>query len=143
MSTNPILAVGQDPMISSTRISVLRGAGYKVESAASAQQAIDRFRSEDFSLVILCHTMPPEERRRLARLIRASGSSIPVVYVQPLIESSTDGLADAIIGSHPNELLSGVEEALKKPIVRSRTRSRSVPKSWQTARGETQPTDSK
>ena len=114
MATNSILAVGHDPLIASTRSSVLRGAGYAVESATSAEQAIDRFRSQDFDLVILCHTIPLEERRCLARLIRASRSFVPVLYVQPLVEPSTDGLADAIIGSHPNELLSGVEEALNQ-----------------------------
>jgi CheY-like chemotaxis protein len=137
MSTNPVLAVGQDRMILSTRISILRGAGYAVESATSAEQAIDQFRSGDFGLVILCHTMPPEERRSLARLIRASGTSVPVLYVQPLIEPSMDGLADAIIGSHPIELLSGVEEALNKAKVRPRPPPGSEPKPVQTARGNT------
>jgi DNA-binding response OmpR family regulator len=142
MATNPVLAVGQDSMILSTRVSILRGAGYAVESATSAEQAINQFRSGDFGLVILCHTMPPEERRTLARLIRASGSSIPVIYVQPLIEPSTDGLADAIIGSHPIELLSGVEEALNRATVRHRQSTGSEPKPMQTARGNTQQTDS-
>lgn len=143
MATNSILAVGHDPLIASTRSSVLRGAGYAVESATSAEQAIDRFRSQDFDLVILCHTIPLEERRCLARLIRASRSFVPVLYVQPLVEPSTDGLADAIIGSHPNELLSGVEEALNQAAACSRRPPKGVTKSSGTARRNMQLTDYK
>jgi CheY-like chemotaxis protein len=142
MSIIPILAVGRDPMISSTRISLLRGAGYAVESATSAEQAIKKIRSENFGLVILCHTIPAEERRCLARLVRASGTPIPVIYVQPLIEPSMDGPADAIIGSHPSELLSGVEEVLNKGIVRYSPPPRGVPKTLKAANGNAQPTDS-
>ena len=120
MSITLILAVGQDPMILNTRISILRGAGYAVESATSVEEAINHFRSGDFDLIILCHTIPPEERRHIARLIRDSGSPAPVLYVQPLVEPSMDGLADAIIGSHPDELLHGVEEALNKRTVHSK-----------------------
>jgi len=37
-----------------------------------------------------------------------------------LVEPSMDGLADAIVGSHPNELLRGVENALNKATVCSK-----------------------
>jgi DNA-binding NarL/FixJ family response regulator len=45
------------------------------------KEAVDRFGSYDFDLVILCRSIPARDRERLTCLIRASGSSVPVIAV--------------------------------------------------------------
>lgn len=109
-----ILAVGQDSALLDSRSSVLRAAGYMVDSVLSIRQAIDHFRAGDFDLVALCHSIPSQDRDRLTCLIRASGSSTPVVTIAAMPGQSPDAFADATIESHPNKLIPGIEAALLK-----------------------------
>ena len=116
-----ILNVGQVPWLLHTRTLVLRSAGYIVESTESVGDAIHHLRAGDFDLVILCHSIPKEERRRLIRLIRADGSSIPVVCVAPVIEEDLSrDHADNGIHSEPASLLSDINELLQAERSRSR-----------------------
>jgi DNA-binding NtrC family response regulator len=101
-------------MLSETRSSILQAAGYLVKSASSIGQASALFRDGDFDLVALCHSIPDQERDPFIRLIRASGSSVPIVYVAPISDQPPETSVDLIIGSRPMELLGGVETALKK-----------------------------
>jgi DNA-binding response OmpR family regulator len=112
-----ILSVGQEPMLLDTRSLILRAAGYLVESALSIKQAIHHLRTGDFDLVVLCHSIPSQERDRLVCLVRASGSTIPIVTVVPMSASEhhSEGLADATIAGDPRKLLLGIREALSKP----------------------------
>jgi len=61
MSTAFILAVGQDNLLLNTRSSILRTAGYVVESVMSLTQALNQFLTGDFDLVLLCHSIPLQE----------------------------------------------------------------------------------
>ena len=118
MSSTLILAVGQDSAILNSRSSVLRTAGYAVELSMSVKQAIERFRERHFDLVVLCHSLPLEDRLILVKLIRASGSQVPVLTVSPADFGSED-LENPTVGSHPSELLDGVEEVLTRSTRRS------------------------
>ena len=105
-------AVGQDYMVFNTRAAILRSAGYVVESAYSAKQALDQFLLGDFDLVILCHSVPLEERQSLIRLIRAYGSAVPVLHVAPLAMWYMHNLVDGTVESSPDEFLRGVQKIL-------------------------------
>jgi CheY-like chemotaxis protein len=107
-----ILNVGQDPSLSETRSSLLRAAGYIVESVLSIKEAIGHFQAGDFDLVLLCHTIPQKDRDRLACLIRASGSRTPIVTVAGTSGQAKDIIVDATIESSPKKLLSGIKEIL-------------------------------
>jgi CheY-like chemotaxis protein len=119
MAMAVILSVGQDYSVLSTRTAVLRSAGYVVEQASSLTEAIDQFRSGDFDLVVLCHSMPLEERQSLIQFIRACGSLLPTLYIAPVSESIRGSLTDGTIGSSPCELLKGIDKALREAMAHS------------------------
>lgn len=107
-----ILAVGQDPSILSTRASVLRSAGYIVREAWSAVESISLLENSDFDLVLLCHSLPVEERDRITRAIRSTGSQIPVFTVARGSGHLDDRLSDGLLPNNPRELIKGLSNAL-------------------------------
>jgi CheY-like chemotaxis protein len=113
VSTTVILAVSNEPELLESRSSILRSAGYDVEPVLSVEEAIDRLTDRDFDLVLLCHSIPAQERSRLIRLIRGSRLPTAVVSVTPL-DGHPDEFADATVDAVPEELLSGIRELLLK-----------------------------
>jgi len=113
MSLTVVLAVGLDPSLLTNQSSVWQSAGYLVTFAGSIKGAISLFRDGDFDLVLLGNSITADSRERLAFLIRAFGSQIPVVCVA---DSSSDAetFADATIGSEPIKLLEGIGEFMTK-----------------------------
>lgn len=113
-----ILAVSPDPELQDSRCSILSSAGYLVDQAISIDKAIGGFQAGDFDIVLLCHSIAIQDRDRLACLIRASGSIVPVVYVTAaagqVAGRASDTLADASVESAPDRLLSGIRQALRK-----------------------------
>ena len=110
-----ILAVGLDRMVLSSRCSVLRSAGYLVRSASSIDEAIDGL-DRDFDLVLLCHSIPVQDRDRLINAIRSTHSQIPIYLVAPASNNYQAGLVDGILSSRPEALL----KALRcTPVIRS------------------------
>ncbi len=99
-----VLGVGLERSLLTPENVDWKSAGFVLTPTWSIQGAIDLFRNGDFDLVILGHSIQAESRERLAYLIRASGSGIPVVCIA---DSSTgrDAFADATITSDPSELL--------------------------------------
>ena len=106
-----ILSVGLDQMLLDTRALVLQSAGYIVVTAFSIKEAAVRFQDGDFDLVLLCRSIPAEERESLTIWIRASGSRIPVVSVSGN-PGEQDARSSATIDSDPKALLTGIEEML-------------------------------
>src|SRR5579862_3390451 len=76
-----ILNVGKDQVLLKTRSLLLRSAGYDVESSFSIEDAIHRLRTTSIDLVLLCHSIPAEERQGMIRLIRDNAPSTPIVFV--------------------------------------------------------------
>jgi CheY-like chemotaxis protein len=107
------LSVGLDPLVLATRSSLLQSEGYIVVSAFSLKEAVDRFLTGDFDLVLLDNSLPTRDRDRLTCLIRASGSRIPVVSVAPGYSHDVS-FADAMLESNPNKLLIGLRGVLLK-----------------------------
>lgn len=112
MGLSIILSVGWDSSLLDTRRMILQAAGHIVESAHSLEEAIERFRTGDFDLVLLCHSISQPDRGRLTWSIRALGSSTPVVTVAIAHGQPPDGFADATIECAPRNLIHGVNQAL-------------------------------
>jgi len=108
-----VLSVGLDSLILATRNVFLQSEGFIVMSVFSLKEAVDRFLTGDFDLILLDNSLPTKDRDRLTCLIRASGSRIPVVSVAPE-HSHDDSFADAILESDPNKLLIGIRGVLLK-----------------------------
>ena len=108
-----VLAVGLDPSLLETRSLVLQSAGYMVESASSVKEAVDRFQSGDFDLVLLCHSVPIKDRDHLTSLIRAFGSRTPIVSIAENL-GECDAFANATLEDGPNTFLAGIRDVLAK-----------------------------
>jgi len=104
-----ILAVGQDEMILSTRSLILRSAGHIVKSLPSVSQAFGAVCNEDFDLVLLCHSIPQEDRDWFTRAVRRFGSRIPIYAVEPGSIGFSPGLADGTLPHRPPDLLKAIQ----------------------------------
>lgn len=113
MPLTVLLAVGLDSSLLQRQRPVWQSAGYYVTSAGSIREGIAQFHEGDFDLVLLSHSIPAESRERLAFLIRASGSRIPVVCVTDS-SNGCDSFADATIQDGPDNLLQGIEDLLAR-----------------------------
>src|SRR5947199_4036647 len=107
------LSVGRDPLLLQTRGQVLRKDGYTVASTASSDQALQQFVAGDFDMVILCHSIPAQERERLADAIHRHSPNTPVVVVAAGF-SGKDPAADAVIENEPATLLRELPKLLHK-----------------------------
>ena len=99
-----ILSVGLDHKLLDRRNRVLQSAGNIVVTAFSTKEAVARLQDGDFDLVLLCRSIPAQERESLTIWIRASGSRIPVV----LVSGNTcerDARSDVTVVSDPKALL--------------------------------------
>jgi hypothetical protein len=77
--------------------------------ANSAREAIEHFRFGDFDLMLLGESIPDKSRERLAFLLRASGSHVPVVCVTDSPEGC-GSFSDATFTRDPRDILRGIEE---------------------------------
>jgi hypothetical protein len=111
MPITVVLAVGLDSSLLTAQNSLWKPAGYVVTPAGSIREAIERFKAVDFDLVLLGHSIPIEHRERLAFLIRASGSRIPVICVADP-DYDPQSFADATLKNDASALLTGMEELL-------------------------------
>lgn len=85
-----------------------------VVSALSLAEAVHMFQIGGFDLVLLCHSLTIKDKERLTCLIRASGSSIPVLSVSEN-RGKRDRFANATLDDEsPEQLLAGIHRALGK-----------------------------
>lgn len=81
-----VLAVGRDSVLLETRSQVLQAAGYTVIPERSLKKAVARFREGDFDLVLLCHSIPAQDRERLTLLLREHTSRTPHCFCRVQFE---------------------------------------------------------
>lgn len=111
MAVTLVLSIGFDPDLVATRDLILRSAGYLVVSVYSIKEAANRFREGDFDLILLCPSIPTNDKDRLTAWIRSSGSRIPIVSVSQQLYRD-DARAGAMVGPEPATLLLHIREAL-------------------------------
>jgi CheY-like chemotaxis protein len=111
MSPRIILSVGENLTLLETRNTILRAAGYIVESARSLKQAIDHCLAREFDIVVMCHSLSSKDRDCLACWIRASAAPTAVVSVRGNLGQS-DFFADANLEHEPEKFLSGIKDVL-------------------------------
>jgi CheY-like chemotaxis protein len=110
-----VLAVGFESSLMTARMLTLQSAGYVVVRGSSLKETVHHLQSDDFDLVLLCHSVPATDRRRLTSLIRASGSRIPIVSIAGSL-SECDAFANATLEDGPNKFLAGIREVLIKAL---------------------------
>jgi len=120
MPNYAILSAGRDRPLLFTRNRVLEEAGYIVTPAITPAEITEVFFRGDFDAVILCHSIPQEERERIARIVRMHSPSTPVIVLADLPTRKYE-FGDMTIESDAASLLRSVPEALaiaaaRKPI---------------------------
>ena len=111
MSLKVVLAVGVDSWMLTSNRADWRAAGFIVLPVITMREAFEHFRTGDFDLVLLGHSLPFESKERLTYLIRKSGSHTPIVSIAQA-SSHCDSFASATIPNDANLLLQGMRELL-------------------------------
>ena len=80
-----ILTISQDKVLLATRAAVLRRTNAEVV-AATASEAKKILQSRQFDLVVLCHSLSPEETFEIASLGHQETIAVPVLTVIPNVD---------------------------------------------------------
>jgi len=129
MLRNAILSAGRDRPLLFTRNRVLEEAGYNVIGTSTAADTVEKFFDGDFDLVILCHSIPLEERERVATLVHMHSPSTPVIVLADL-PTRRFNFGDLTVDSDAHSLLQSLPVALamaaakRPPSPASPTRNR-------------------
>jgi hypothetical protein len=106
-----ILNAGRDRTLLFTRTRVLEEAGYIVTPAITPGEITEQFFRGDFDVIILCHSIPQEERERIAKLVRMQSPSSPVIALADLPTRKYD-FGDLTVDSDAANLLRAIPEGL-------------------------------
>ena len=111
-----LIAIGWTRPGIDARSHILSDAGYAVIPVFTSWDAYQLFLSRDIDLVILCHTVPGEERRKLIASIKKRNQRTPILCVHANGEAE-DNLVDAYVHSldGPAALISWVARLLENP----------------------------
>jgi hypothetical protein len=112
MPRNAILSAGRDRPLLYTRNRVLEEAGYSVTPATTSAETVERFFTGDFDLVVLCHSIPIEERERIAMLVHNHSPSTPVIVLADMATRRYN-FGDLTVESDAGSLLESLPLALK------------------------------
>jgi len=117
-SQHEVLCVGQQRQLLAVRDIVLRAEGYCVIEAYSADEALRIFAATDVDIVVICHSIPVQSRRRLVLAMKQARPLTPVIALHEAYDYVTeaDSSVDQLAG--PEVLLEAVASLLKKPVQR-------------------------
>jgi CheY-like chemotaxis protein len=112
-----ILHFGYDKLLAEARGIILEDSGYEVVAAHTGAAAIQVLRARRVSLLIACHSVPPDELARVLQQMKQLQPRVPivVVHVGGLIQpqrSVADGFIDGLRG--PEHLLSQVAATITR-----------------------------
>ena len=110
-----LLSVGLDPSLMRIRTTVLANAGYSVLPSFTSRDAFQIFTSHDIDLVILCHTIPEEEKVKLISFMKQENKRTPLICIHANGEAPNklvDGYIHNLDG--PEALLARVAQVLVK-----------------------------
>lgn len=112
-STVVILSAGRDPNLLASRNEVLRRQGHQVVVAMTSAQVVEAFFGGDFDMVLLCHTIPSDERRKIIRLVHNHAPSTPVMVVSAYEGQARDAGAIAV-PNQPQDLVAAVADEARR-----------------------------
>ena len=81
-STTRVLTFGYDRMLVDLRSRVLRMAGYEVEEKFTLPEASVSAQSDLIDALIMCHTVPTEEREQLICVLRMTRKLMPILCIR-------------------------------------------------------------
>jgi DNA-binding response OmpR family regulator len=112
-----ILSVSSDVSLARTRFLLFTGAGFHVSSALGIEDAVKQYKTADFDMVVIGHSMPSKEKKLLLEQIQRR-SSTSVLVLQRRGESKVEGADHVLDASQgPVALLETVASILSsKPL---------------------------
>ncbi len=113
-SSIKVLSVGKNRPLLISRHAVLMSAGYVVVSTSDEAEALALFQSGDFALAILCDSIRPEERRKLALALRQANPSKPVLAIHDGFDYIDEADLSLENFAGPQSLLAHVDLLLNK-----------------------------
>ena len=117
MTKPVILCVDDEEIPRTVRALVLKKHDYEVIDVDSGKEALERLATHQFDLVLTDQLMPGMTGTELARQIKASMPSMPVVIISGVNEVPAGAsIADRFISKieGPQALLSGIAEVLDR-----------------------------
>jgi DNA-binding response OmpR family regulator len=111
-----ILTISRDRALQHTRTLMLVRAGYFVSPAHSDQEALKLLDvCEDYSLVLICHSVPEPSRIGLAKEIKAKCPTVPILMLYYDDIGSTKAQVDGSlhIQDNPEAMLTTIEFLMK------------------------------
>ena len=109
-----ILSAGREPQLSRKRDQALIAAGYNVVSANNSREIINKLFNGDFDAVILCNSIPNEERRRLSSIIKSYSPSTPVILLAEMQGRKYD-YGTVTTDATPEQIVATVHATFTKP----------------------------
>jgi CheY-like chemotaxis protein len=106
-----ILSAGRNADLLKQRNAALAAEGYKVSSASDSCEIVEKLLNGDFDLVLLCHSIPNEDRRRLARIIASYTPSTPVILISEDESPQFDPVPRAL-NCPPEQVMAMVRDSL-------------------------------
>ena len=118
-----ILSISYDRALLQTRRMLLEEAGFEVISASSFREAFDLCRAGAFDLLIIGHSIPPNDKASMIATARR-GAKAPVLSIRTDTEPPAQGADFSVFGLEgPKVLLEAVKEAFSKSDEKKKTES--------------------
>jgi len=111
-----ILSAGRDSDLLKKRNTALANLGYKVAAASDSCEVVDKLLNGEIDMVLLCHSMPDEDRRRLAHIVSRYSPSTPVVLIGKGLSDGDESGVNAL-KCPPERILDVVAHSLPPPRV--------------------------
>lgn len=117
-----VLIIDDNPMQLSVREAVIRGAGFSVVTADSAEQALDllgdREATAGLRVILTDHVLPGASGDVFVRQLRKFGPSVPVLVISGMDEAEPQYAGLGVIFLHkpcaPEDLIAEVERAVAR-----------------------------
>jgi CheY-like chemotaxis protein len=93
-----ILFVDDHELLARVTCQILRRQGYHAEYAYSAYDALSKFASEKFDMLVTDYCMEGMNGLELAKLVRQKAPSLPVIMVTGLAAAEESNEVDAWVG---------------------------------------------
>ena len=118
-----ILVIDDNPTQLGVREAVLRGAGFSVVSAESAEQALEFLKdskaSKGLRVILTDHVLPGASGDVFVRQLRKFSPSVPVLVISGMDEAEPHYAGLGVIFLHkpcaPEDLIAEVRAAMRKP----------------------------
>jgi DNA-binding response OmpR family regulator len=111
-----ILSISYNPSLLLTRQLLLEQAGFEVVSTSELSQALEACETSDspFDLVILGHSIPPEEKRKFVAHLKHN-SNAPILALLRTNESPVEGAVASVESIDVKQFMATVRQLLDSP----------------------------